>query len=724
MSNHLSVFSCLVGCDSGNGYSSLPAAESVVQESFDSVIRRVKHQIAGEPGTGNGITPRDSFEVPSFSMEEGPRVVVRTGVPYPLEHRTHDVDAATIDTGLASQEYELPPSGIVPLQVAAGGVASNATLVGVGIEQSTAPGESRDDRERTFRVSADPLTAVTSQDAGESPYFVPASNTSLGEAEPEGLSSRVARPDSPSETLTEKSGRRGDAERSSASSVVMPDATGVVNRFDAHPNDRAVVTTQGESQLNDGRKETVPGNGAGRIDVSVGETVAPQRRDPSGDRAAVAVDDQVSESAKNQPASTGSTSIVDEWDRTAEQDSAKSSPERQVAPQANDSIVSKASEANKESQDRNLGEDTTRNALENSPITAFESGAFVANESAAGRPSEANVSGDNSSASNPAAIWQNEFDLNVGQVETQPAETAASDIDVDFQRPVTLPGTEAAAAASAAPVTAQAAQSTPLGRRVTTSLQDSAPSPLSDISVSQHAPSDVDVNVDEPIAANGDALLQIESDEPSSTNATEYRPFADRDASPVPAGDVGVQAWEPVTGSDNGIRIDAAHAEFSAEITAEAGEVAAEGSVLETALEEVMRDASRPEAIKKTSETVRDAVASSLRLEGKTVQVELHPAELGALKIQVTQHEDSIEAQIIASESMTSELLIAHREQLLETLADLGYDNAEVNISNEDDARPDFGREQDRSDIPYPSKPKARPSQQNTAASGGVNIVA
>lgn len=142
-------------------------------------------------------------------------------------------------------------------------------------------------------------------------------------------------------------------------------------------------------------------------------------------------------------------------------------------------------------------------------------------------------------------------------------------------------------------------------------------------------------------------------------------------------------------------------------------------------LEELLQEAPSKESIRKTGEVIKDAIQSSLRLDGKTVQLEIHPAELGALKIQVTQVGNSIETQIIATEFVTSELLLSHRDQLMETLADLGFKSSDVDISHEDKS---FGQSdnQGRSkDSPRQSKTNTSPATRpETKSSGGLNLIA
>lgn len=151
-----------------------------------------------------------------------------------------------------------------------------------------------------------------------------------------------------------------------------------------------------------------------------------------------------------------------------------------------------------------------------------------------------------------------------------------------------------------------------------------------------------------------------------------------------------------------------------------------DAQIVETlSLEDFLHDLSSPVAVKKTSEVIGEAMASSLRLDGKTVELELHPADLGMLKIQVTQHEHSIEAQIIATEFTTSELLLGQRDQLMDALADLGFDTSDVHIFHDDQSSGESKQQKSSDEFSFQSQTKASvPANRISVSSGGVNIVA
>ena len=70
---------------------------------------------------------------------------------------------------------------------------------------------------------------------------------------------------------------------------------------------------------------------------------------------------------------------------------------------------------------------------------------------------------------------------------------------------------------------------------------------------------------------------------------------------------------------------------------------------------------------------------------GKSISIELHPAELGSLQIEVRQVADGWEARIIAGRLGTGELLNAHREQLTASMQNLGMESIDLEISHQRD---------------------------------------
>ena len=114
---------------------------------------------------------------------------------------------------------------------------------------------------------------------------------------------------------------------------------------------------------------------------------------------------------------------------------------------------------------------------------------------------------------------------------------------------------------------------------------------------------------------------------------------------------------------------------------------------------------------------------------GNVISLELEPAELGRLSIRVEQSAEMITAQIIASESVSSELLQSQKSALLESLNDLGFEIADVDISHKEerdsDSNPDSNSNSSKRQnsfagtVDEADSPIAR-----TAESSGLNIVA
>ena len=65
-----------------------------------------------------------------------------------------------------------------------------------------------------------------------------------------------------------------------------------------------------------------------------------------------------------------------------------------------------------------------------------------------------------------------------------------------------------------------------------------------------------------------------------------------------------------------------------------------------------------------------------------TLSVQLHPAELGQLNIKLDQAAEQTTAQIVASEAVAVEMLVRDKDFLLQALAELGIENAEVDIQH------------------------------------------
>ncbi len=76
-----------------------------------------------------------------------------------------------------------------------------------------------------------------------------------------------------------------------------------------------------------------------------------------------------------------------------------------------------------------------------------------------------------------------------------------------------------------------------------------------------------------------------------------------------------------------------------------------------------------------------------------TIQVDLHPAELGRLQIRIDQTGDQLTAKIVATEIASSELLMQDRQHLVQALNELGFGEASLDISHGDPQNPNNDEE-------------------------------
>ena len=68
----------------------------------------------------------------------------------------------------------------------------------------------------------------------------------------------------------------------------------------------------------------------------------------------------------------------------------------------------------------------------------------------------------------------------------------------------------------------------------------------------------------------------------------------------------------------------------------------------------------------------------------QSISLQIHPAEMGELRIHVGTESDVMKAQIVASELFTSELLVREKHQLISALQEMGIDLGDVEISYQD----------------------------------------
>ncbi len=132
------------------------------------------------------------------------------------------------------------------------------------------------------------------------------------------------------------------------------------------------------------------------------------------------------------------------------------------------------------------------------------------------------------------------------------------------------------------------------------------------------------------------------------------------------------------------------------------------------------------EITKQVMTVIKDAVQSADTPSVRTVSLELQPEELGHIKIHIEQTAESITTQIIATESLSSDLLLNHKDALLEALADLGFDRASVDISHQQQEQPN-----QRQNVDPQATEKGLPQNdsdssgrnRSASTSNGLNIV-
>ena len=101
--------------------------------------------------------------------------------------------------------------------------------------------------------------------------------------------------------------------------------------------------------------------------------------------------------------------------------------------------------------------------------------------------------------------------------------------------------------------------------------------------------------------------------------------------------------------------------------------------------------ASLPDLSAPTSQLKVAIVANAASIEAEansTIQVDLHPAELGRLQVRIEQTGDQLHAKIIATEIASSELLLQDRQHLVEALNELGFGETSLDITHQESNDP------------------------------------
>ncbi|HMO14856.1 MAG TPA: flagellar hook-length control protein FliK [Pirellulaceae bacterium] len=129
---------------------------------------------------------------------------------------------------------------------------------------------------------------------------------------------------------------------------------------------------------------------------------------------------------------------------------------------------------------------------------------------------------------------------------------------------------------------------------------------------------------------------------------------------------------------------------------------------------------------------VRDSKFATL-ISDRSMSLRLHPQELGHLQINVSSIDDNVRVQILATEAVTSDLLIREKAHLVSALREQGIDFPDVDISHRDPRDQDTSNFQDRELDLNPGHNSHRPlhpqvvseyAKSVSAIQNGINIVA
>ncbi len=90
--------------------------------------------------------------------------------------------------------------------------------------------------------------------------------------------------------------------------------------------------------------------------------------------------------------------------------------------------------------------------------------------------------------------------------------------------------------------------------------------------------------------------------------------------------------------------------------------------------------------IQQTTNTVAQQVQNLNDRKSQSIQIQIHPAELGQLEIRVESTDEMIRTHIVASEFATTELLNRDKTQLVTALQDIGIELTDLEISHRQDS--------------------------------------
>lgn len=96
-----------------------------------------------------------------------------------------------------------------------------------------------------------------------------------------------------------------------------------------------------------------------------------------------------------------------------------------------------------------------------------------------------------------------------------------------------------------------------------------------------------------------------------------------------------------------------------------------------------VRDLLARSVSRQTVAAVKESLANAKPPIVQSITVEIHPAELGKLNIQVEVVRDAVQATIVATENFSADLLSRHKSDLINTLSEFGFGQANVDISHQ-----------------------------------------
>ena len=130
---------------------------------------------------------------------------------------------------------------------------------------------------------------------------------------------------------------------------------------------------------------------------------------------------------------------------------------------------------------------------------------------------------------------------------------------------------------------------------------------------------------------------------------------------------------------------------------------------------------------KQVAEAIFQVVDSAEQQElVRSVSLDLQPEELGRLRIHIEQTAESISATIVAAEAASNDLLQSQKQKLLESLAGLGYEHTNVDISHDQNRSSDQSDHRSRKANTNSPAQRSRKSDLDTRVEthpSGLNIV-